>query len=195
VKEPVGPPKVLKFANEKQHKMMFTLREGHHGLPTGKRVLQIGGSSSVKVARDESSFMRRKDVVFREKDEDSDYEEQSKPRLMWDTELHNRFLVALALLGDGKERGRVTSKIFELIDIFICQLILCTYFLDADAVPTSIIGIMNVVGLTTKQVASHLQVCIVSFCKLNSIKMSDTEQQKNVLKCRNIVNGWQRKID
>ncbi|CAI8611432.1 unnamed protein product [Vicia faba] len=70
---------------------------------------------------------KRKERSDSEEDNDTDDSTEKKPRFVWDTELHNKFVVAVNQLGFDK------------------------------AYPKKILELMNVQGLTRENVASHLQ--------------------------------------
>lgn len=97
VKGPLGTPRPLKLMNNNK----VPSYQGDGISAAGKRLHHVGSSSPKKLARDESSYARKRDDL-REKDGDSDSEELGRVRLQWDRELHERFRVAVALLGDGK---------------------------------------------------------------------------------------------
>ncbi|CAK8564340.1 unnamed protein product [Lathyrus sativus] len=70
---------------------------------------------------------KRKERSDSEEDNDTDGSTEKKPRFVWDTELHNKFVVAVNQLGLDK------------------------------AYPKKILELMNIEGLTRENVASHLQ--------------------------------------
>ncbi|XP_019453317.1 PREDICTED: two-component response regulator ARR12-like isoform X1 [Lupinus angustifolius] len=98
--------------------------EGSHGIGSENNSDQI---IKVDRKRKEQSEEREEDDDDDNRAEDEEPSSQKKPRLVWDAELHRKFVDAVNRLG-----------------------------LD-NAVPKKILDLMNVEGLTRENVASHLQ--------------------------------------
>lgn len=84
-------------------------------------------------------------------------------RLSWDSDLHQRFSAAVELLGQRKQ------SLFHCCKFLGLGFNKISIKTSPDAVPKKILELMNVDGLTIKQIASHLQVlCIQLFTNISN---------------------------